>query len=144
MTHWHVRPPTFWLTGLLWLILSAALGLALFLGTMLGKPLPPVFRVLHVHSALVGGVAQIILGALLSFIPPLLLTGRGRPESHPALFLAINGGTIGMLTGFVLGNSLWVGAAGILVVFAFLSLLSDALRQVRSSLVSPPLNLWFY
>lgn len=144
MTHWHVRPPTFWLTGLLWLLLSAALGLILFLGTMLGKPLPPVFRILHVHSALVGGVAQIILGALLSFIPPLLLTGRDRPESHPVLFLAINGGTIGMLAGFAMGNSLWVGAAGMLVVFAFLSLLSDALRQVRSSLVSPPLNLWFY
>ncbi|MBM4123521.1 MAG: cbb3-type cytochrome c oxidase subunit I [Nitrospira sp.] len=144
MTHWHIRPATFWLTGLLWLLLSSALGLALFLGTMLGRPLPSVFRVLHVHSALVGGVAQIILGALLSFIPPLLMTGRDRPESHPVLFLAINGGTVGMLAGFAAGHSLWVGAAGILVVLAFLSLVSDALRQVRSSLISPPLNLWFY
>lgn len=144
MTHLHIRPPTFLLTGLLWLILSAGLGLALFLGIMLGKPLPPVFRVLHVHGALVGGVAQIILGAMLSFIPPLLMTGRDRPESHPVLYLAINGGTIGMLAGFALGQSMLVGAAGLLVLFAFLSLAGDAIRQARTSLVSPPLNLWFY
>ncbi len=144
MTHLQIRPPTFLLTGLLWLVLSALVGLALFLGLMQGRPLPPVFRLLHVHGALVGGVAQIILGAMLSFIPPLLMTGRDRPESHPVLYLAVNGGTIGMLAGFALGRPWLVGGAGLLVLVAFLSLAGDAIRQARASLVSPPLNLWFY
>jgi cbb3-type cytochrome oxidase subunit 1 len=138
------RTPVFLLTGFLWLTLSAALGVALYLGTITGNPLPPVFRILHVHSALVGGVAQMILGAMLGFIPPLLLTGRDRPESHPLLFAAINGGAIGMLAGFALGQPLMVAAAGFLIVATFLALLGDALRQTRNSLVSPPLNLWFY
>ena len=77
------RPPIFWLVGFLWLAVSSLAGLWLFLGIMLGKPLPPVLRLVHVHGALVGGVAQIILGAMLAFVSPLLLTGRDRPESHP-------------------------------------------------------------
>jgi hypothetical protein len=138
------RPPLFLITGLCWLVLSALLGVAIFLGMVMGKPLPPVFRILHVHSVLVGGVAQIILGALLSFIPPLLLTGRDRPESHPILYLAINGGVIGLLAGFALGQSALVGGAGLLVLLAFLSLAGETVRQAKTSLVSPPLNLWFY
>jgi hypothetical protein len=138
------RPPLFLLTGFCWLVLSALLGIALFLGMVMGRPLPSVFRILHVHGALVGGVAQIILGALLSFIPPLLLTGRDRPESHPVLYFAVNGGAIGLLAGFALGQSALVGAAGLLVLFAFLSLAGETFRQAKTSLVSPPLNLWFY
>jgi len=138
------RPPLFLMTGLCWLILSALLGVAIFLGMVMGKPLPPGARILHVHSALVGGVAQIILGALLAFIPPLLLTGRDRPESHPVLYLAINGGAIGLLAGFALGQSALVGGAGLLVLLAFLSLAGETFRQAKTSLVSPPLNLWFY
>ncbi|MEW6542205.1 MAG: cbb3-type cytochrome c oxidase subunit I [Nitrospirota bacterium] len=138
------RPPLFFVTGFFWLLLSAALGLALFLGMLTGKPLPPVLRVLHVHGALVGGVAQMILGGLLGFIPPLLLTGRDRPESHPGLFATVNLGAVGMLAGFGLGRPLLVGAAGLLIVLSFLAVLGDAVRQARASLVSPPLGLWFY
>ncbi|MFQ5931575.1 MAG: hypothetical protein ACE5MM_04135 [Nitrospiraceae bacterium] len=138
------RPTLFLFTGLLWLLVAFVLGLALWLSTILGHPLPQAFRLLHVHGALVGGVAQIILGAMLAFVPPLLMTGRDRPDSHPVLFGMINAGTIGMLFGFALGHSMVVGAAGLLVVAAFLSLLRGALRQARTSLVSPPLNLWFY
>ncbi len=138
------RSPVFWLVGFVWLIVSSLAGLGLFLGIMLGKPLPPVLRLVHVHGALVGGVAQIILGAMLAFVSPLLLTGRDRPDSHPILFTAINGGAIGVVAGFALGDYTLVGVAGIAIILAFLSVLSDLVHQSRKSLVSPPLNLWFY
>ncbi|MGH7231281.1 MAG: hypothetical protein ACREJU_07975 [Nitrospiraceae bacterium] len=138
------RPPLFLLTGLLWLLLSALLGLVLFLGTIRGNLLPPTLRLVHVHGALIGGVAQIIFGAMLAFVPPLLLSGRNRPESHPVQYALINIGTIAALIGFALRDHRAVGVAGLLIIVAFLSLFADAVKQARSSLVSPPLNLWFY
>lgn len=138
------RPPLFLLTGFGWLALSALLGLALFLAPLLGTPLPAMLRLVHVHAALVGGVAQMILGALLAFIPPLLLTGRDRPASHPLLYAAINGGAIGMVAGFALGRLEVVAGAGLFVALAFVAVAGDALRQARASVNSPPLNLWFY
>jgi hypothetical protein len=138
------RPPLFLLTGLLWLLASSLLGLIVFLSMVLGIRLPPVLRLLHVHGALIGGVAQMILGAMLAFIPPLLMTGRGRSESHPLLYAFINVGTIAVLTGFAMRDYTWVGVSGVLVIVAFVSLFAQAVRQARSSLVSPSLNLWFY
>ncbi len=137
------RPPLFLLTGLGWLMLSAFLGLALYLGMILGYPLPPFLRLLHVHAALVGGVAQMILGALLAFIPPLLM-GRERPASHPVLYALVNLGAVWLLIGFGVGRYSIVATGGALVALAFLSLIGDAWRQVRASLIAPPLNLWFY
>jgi hypothetical protein len=144
MKHLLFRPPLFLLTGFAWLILSSLVGLFLFLGMTRGIPLPPMLRLLHVHGALIGGVAQMILGAMLAFIPPLLMTGRDRSESHPVLFMLINIGTLGVLIGFWLQHYTIVGVSGLFILVAFLSLLSDAIRQSRNSLISPPLNLWFY
>jgi hypothetical protein len=138
------RAPLFFLTGLVWLLLSAAVGLALFLGIVLGHPLPSFLRLLHVHGALVGGVAQLILGALLAFIPALQMSGRNRPESHPILYVFINAGAFGMLMGFGVGEPKLVGASGIFVILTFLALSGDAIWYGRRSLVSPPLSLWFY
>jgi hypothetical protein len=138
------RPPLFLLTGFAWLVLSSLVGLFLFLSMTRSIPLPPMLRLLHVHGALIGGVAQMILGAMLAFIPPLLMTGRDRSNSHPVLFTLINLGTIGVLIGFSLQNYTIIGVSGLFVLMAFVSLLSDAVRQSRSSLMSPPLNLWFY
>ena len=138
------RPPLFFLTGLVWLILSSLLGLGLLFGMVLATPLPSYFRLLHVHGALVGGVAQMILGAMVTFIPSLLMTSRDRSTSHPLLYLAINAGTIGLLVGFATSHSAMIATAGLVVVVAFLAVIGDGLNQVRSSLVSPPLNLWFY
>ena len=140
----QARPPLFLLTGFCWLSLSALLGLALFAGMVLGNPLPASLRLVHVHSALAGGVAQMILGAILSFVPALLMTGRDRPDSHPVLYAAINGGAIGMVTGLVLEQQTLVAAGGSLVLLTFLAVFRDGIQQARSSLVSPPLNLWFY
>ena len=137
-------PVTFLLTGFTWLVLSSILGLAILIGLVRGTPLPSWVRLVHVHAALVGGIAQMILGGFLAFIPPLLMTGQKQRDSHPVLFLAINAGAIGMLVGFWLRQSLIVGAAGFLVIGAFLWIARDAWTQARKSLNSPPLNLWYY
>lgn len=138
------RPPLFFVTALAWLLLSSLLGIGLLLGIVLGTPLPTFIRHIHVHAALVGGVAQMIMGAMIAFIPPLLMSGRDRAGSHPILYASVNLGTVGILLGFAIQHRTVVGIAGFFIVFAFLSLLGDAFKQVRSSLVSPPLNLWFY
>lgn len=140
----HYPPVAFLLTGFSWLVLSSILGLAILIGLVRGTPLPSWMRLVHVHAALVGGIAQMILGGFLAFIPPLLMTGQKQRDSHPGLFLAINAGAIGMLVGFWLHQSVVVGAAGFLVVGAFLWIARDAWTQARQSLNSPPLNLWYY
>lgn len=144
MAHLTCRPLTFLLTGFGWLVLSSVVGLAILIGLIRGTPLPQWIRLAHVHAALVGGVAQMILGGLLAFIPPLLMTGQKQRDSHPGLFLAMNVGAIGMIVGFYLLNHMVVGLAGLLVVASFLWIARDAWTQARQSLNSPPLNLWFY
>lgn len=144
MLRWNCPPTTFLLTGFGWVVLSSMLGLALLIGLVRGTPLPPWVRPVHVHAALVGGIAQMILGGFLAFIPPLLMTGGKRRDSHPVLFLAINTAAVGMLAGFWLQRHVIVGLAGFLVVGAFLWIARDAWAQARRSLNAPPLNLWYY
>ena len=144
MPRLHYRPLTFLLTGFGWLVLSSIVGLAILIGLVRGTPLPPWIRHAHVHAALVGGVAQMILGGFLAFISPLLMSGQHQRESHPVLFLTINTGTVGMLVGFWLHQYVLIGAAGFLVIGAFLSLARDAWSQARRGLNFPPLKLWLY
>ena len=144
MPRLEFKTPLFFLTGLAWLLLSSLLGLGLLFGMVLGTSLPPLFRLLHVHGALVGGVAQMILGAMVAFLPALLMSGRDRSDSHPVLYVTFNVGTIGLLVGFGMRHYLIVALAGLLLLTTFLALLGQGLNQARSSLISPPLNLWFY
>jgi hypothetical protein len=138
------RPLTFLLTGFSWLVLASLVGLAILVGLVRGTPLPHWIRHAHVHAALVGGVAQMILGALLTFISPLLLTGRTQRESHPLLFVTINGSAVGMVAGFGLHNYTVIGVSGLFVVASFLWIARDTWLQARQSLNAPPLNLWYY
>jgi len=144
MNPFMFRPPLFLLTGLLWLLVSSLLGLVVFLSMVLGIRLPPVLRLIHVHGALIGGVAQMTLGAMLATIPPVLTGGRERSESRPVLYAFINVGTVAVLIGFAMRDYTWVGVSGLLVIIAFVSLFAQAVRQARSSPVSPLLDLWFY
>lgn len=138
------RLPLFMLTALSWLLLSSVLGLVLFLGIIMGQPLPQGWRLLHAHSALIGGVALSIVGTLLGSIPTLLITGRDRSTSHPVLFAAMNGGVVAILLGAWLNQRMVIGGAGLVVLLAFLSLLREGFRQAKTSLSPPSLNLWFY
>jgi hypothetical protein len=138
------RPPLFFLTGLIWLLLSSLLGIALFLSMVVGHPLSGFLRLIHVHGTLVGGIAQIMLGALLVLVSPLVMTGERRSDAHPILYVFLNAGTIGMLLGFAVGEIRLVGASGLFVLLAFLAVAGDAVLQSQRSLVSPSLSRWYY
>ncbi|BFU95875.1 MAG: conserved membrane protein of unknown function [Nitrospira sp.] len=138
------RPLTFIMTGFAWLLLASLLGLALLIGSVRGTPLPPGLRLVHVHGALVGGVAQMIMGAMLTFVSTLLMTGRDRRDSHPVLFAAMNVGALALVLGFGFRNHQVVAAAGSMVFAAFLWVARDTWRQARRSVNRPPLNVWYY
>src|SRR5262245_60415592 len=144
MTAPHIHPLTFLLTGFTWLLFSSVLGLALLVGLVRGTSLPSWLRLVHVHAALVGGVAQMIMGAMLSFVPPLLMTAQKRRDSHPVLFVVVNGGALAVVAGFGSQLPMLVAGGGLLVLGAFVAVGRDAWQQARHSLNSPPLNLWFY
>ena len=120
-------PLLFLLTGLAWLTLSAVLGLGLFLAMTLGQHVPPHYRTLHVHLSLVGGVAQMMLGAML-----LSRFNHNPSNSYQVLYAAINGATIGMLVGFWLGQSVVISVAGLFLILACLSLLRDFIGQAHN------------
>ena len=144
MTRLQFRPALFLLTGLFWLLLASAVGLVLFLAILRGVPTSQAAALVHAHAEIVGGVAQIALGGLIAFLPSFLMMGQGRSDSHPVLFTAINAGAVGIVAGFSFGQYLLVSAAGLLVLFAFLSLCRDALSRLRMILTAPPLDLWLY
>jgi len=138
------RPLTFIMTGFGWLLLASLLGMASLIGLVRGTPLPPGLRLVHVHGALVGGVAQMIMGAMLTFVSTLLMTGRDRRDSHPVLFAAMNGGALALVLGFGFRNYQVVAAAGCVVLAAFFWVGRDTWQQARRSVNRPPLNVWYY
>jgi cbb3-type cytochrome oxidase subunit 1 len=140
----HFRPPLFLLTALAWLALSVLLGLYVWIARDLGFSPLPQLRVIHVHMALVGGVAQMIFGAMLTFIPPLLMVPFEEKKSRGFQYFLLNGGTLGILVGFGLSDLTIVGFSGAAVGLAFLMLFSDTLTMVRRSVQRTGLNLWFY
>ena len=119
-----VRAPLFLLTALLWLIASVLLGLYLWIAKEIGLPSVPHLRVIHAHSALVGGVAQMIFGGLLTFLPPLLMVPDPK-KSRIFQYLLLNAGAAGMMIGFGTGNLPVVGFSGMAVGLAFLSLIIE-------------------
>jgi len=139
-----IRPPLFLLTALVWLLVSILLGLYIWIAKELGLPLSGQLRVIHIHAALVGGVAQIIFGALLTFIPPLLMVPFKPKKNRLFQYVILNLGAIGMVVGFATTNYPIVGFSGLAIGLAFLMLLSDSLSLVRKSLSRPGLHLWFY
>jgi hypothetical protein len=138
------RPPLFLLTALLWLLLSILLGLFVWIAGAIGWAVPPQLRVMHVHMALVGGVAQMIFGAMLAFIPALLMVPFKETKGRAFQYILLNGGTLGMVAGFAIGDFPVVGFSGAAVGIVFLILLSDTLHLVRQSVQRTGLNLWFY
>jgi hypothetical protein len=130
------RPLSFLLMGFVWVLLAALVGLALFLGITLGRPHSQVFRSLHVHGALIGGIMQIIVG--------LLLAGRERRASEPAIFIALNLGTLGLLIGQAHGHFPLMSLAAIVLIGSFVPLRGDLVRQIRHSVMSAPVSYWLY
>ncbi len=140
----HCPPLTFFYTGFSWLALASILGLAILVGLVHGTPLPPWVRTLHVHAALVGGVAQIILGGFLLLISALHSVDRKEPDAHPISFWGMNSGLVGMLMGFWLHQSLVVGVAGFVVMAAFCSVIYSVWSRARRMWKSSLKHSWYY
>jgi len=130
------RPLAFLVMGTVWILLAVVTGCTLFVGMTTGRPHGQVIRSLHAHGALIGGVMQIIAGWLLA--------GRERRTSQPAVFFALNLGTLGLLVGQAHGHFPLMGLAGVALIGAFVPLRGDLVRQAHHSPVSPPMNHWFY
>jgi hypothetical protein len=131
----NVLPVAFLITGFLWLLGASALGIWLYVGIVVGNPLPASFRLVHAHGALLGGALQVFVGSLLH---------RNHFDSHPWLFLTLNAGTIALLAGPFANQPLIGGVAGVLILVAALFTLGETLRQIRSSIVPAPLSRWYY
>lgn len=110
-------PSMLLLTGLGWLVLSSLLGLAILLAIVRGTPLPPSLRLIHVHGTLVGGILQLLIGALL-LSRASSATSRGGGQS--ARFVLFNTGTIALLIGFGLRDHRVIGAAGAALIVTIL------------------------
>jgi hypothetical protein len=135
------------LTGFGWLVLSAILGLAMLVGLVEGTPLPPWVRALHVHAALLGGVTQIILSGCLLFLNSSASSSVSAIHKNrgvrPLEFWTLNGGLIGMLTGFWLHQSIVVGSAGILIMGACLSMIHTVWVGARQIGMRSIMESWY-
>lgn len=135
---------TFCVTGLGWLAIASILGMATLIGLVHGTPLPPWVRALHVHAVLVGGVAQIILGAVMLLVHPSRSATRKETDSHLLTFLGLNGGVSGMLVGFWLHRYEVVGAAGFVVMAAFLSVVYTVWNRAKQAMKLSINEAWYY
>ncbi len=140
----HYPSTAFLLTGFSWLVLSSILGLAILIGLVRSTPLPPWVRLVHVHGALIGGIAQMLLGGFLAFSPSSSEVDDHPRKLHPVLLLAVNLGTVGMLIGFWLHQSMVVSGAGLAVAIAFLWMAGQAWKEVRRSDRLSTMAPWYY
>lgn len=139
-----ISPLTFCITGLSWLVFGAILGMVTLIGLVHGTPPPSWVRALHVHATLVGGVAQIMLGGFLFLIPPPGSRTQKGTDSHPLPFWAMNGGLFGMLVGFWLHRNAVVGAGGVVVMIAFLSIISVVWTRASRTWRLSFKESWYY
>ncbi len=113
-------------TGVFWLICGVLLGIFLGFAPQALPDFVPELRFVHVHIALLGGMAQLLLGFALRWLPawtnqqpPLFQASRGA-------FFLFNGGFTALLIGRLAGSVdavLWGGvatAAGVVLLLASL------------------------
>jgi hypothetical protein len=119
-------PLTFLLTGFTWLGVSFLLGIALIVGMVYGTPLPRWLKPVHVHGALVGGVLQLVIGALLVSLARCSDRQDAYACSRFPLFVTLNVATAGLLLSSWLGNMTFAGIAGLLLAGTVVSLTKTA------------------
>ena len=144
MGRFTARPLTFLTTGFAWLLLSSLLGLAILIGLIHGTPLPSWLRLVHVHAILIGGILQLMIGGIFASLSHST-QGDGAPSnSHLGLFIVLNAATVGLLVGFGLGDMRIIGAAGIVVLGAVVSIAAGVWQFSRQGQVQPASPSWLY
>src|SRR5262249_23517107 len=122
MIHLPCTPLTFLLTGFAWLLLSALLAIATLIGMVKGTPLPSWWKTIHVHSALVGALLQLVIGGFFLSRARSSELKDAYSESRPGLYFTFNGAVIALLLGFWSGQMMVAGLAGVILIWAGLSL----------------------
>ena len=140
----YCPPLTFFYAGFTWLMLASILGMASLVGLVRSTPLPAWMGALHVHTVLIGGVVQIMLGGFLLLIPPPSSTNRKETDSHPLTFWAMNSGLIGMLVGFWLHRHVVVSVAGFVVIAAFISVIYTVWTRAHRAWKLSIKGSWYY
>lgn len=144
MSRLTYRPLTFLVTGFGWLLLASLVGLGTLIGLVHGTPLPSWVRSVHVHAILVGGILQLMIGALLASLSGDSQSDPAGSNSRPWLFATLNAATILLLIGFGLGNMMIVGGAGIVLIGAVASIAPVAWQYARQSPTQSTDSSWLY
>ncbi len=133
-------PATFLLTGFAWLALAATGGIAIYVAMVRGTPLPPTLRVAHAHGAVIGGLLQLLMGAVLAY-------GASKDErasrSHPGVWVALNLGTVAMMAGFWAKHYPIAGLGGLLAIIPALPICAAGFRLARNRSFGALLPAWY-
>ncbi|MFN3681350.1 MAG: hypothetical protein ACK4VP_04815, partial [Nitrospira sp.] len=135
-------PIAFLFSGFGWLTLASLTGVALLISLILGVPLPPWVRPMHVHASLVGGALQTVIGGFLAALSSPA-PRRTTSYHHPAAWLALNGGTATMVIAFWLHSPEVVGIAGLLVAGTSIWLTRVLWRQSKHHSSLQPSRSYF-
>src|SRR5262249_17915758 len=130
-------PLTFLLTGFSWLLLSALLAIATLIGMVKGTPLPSWWKTIHVHSALVGGLLQLVMGGFFLSLARSSELKDAYSESRPGLYFTFNSAVIALLIGFWSGQMMVAGLAGLILIGVGLSLWQTAWAHVPEEIQQP-------
>ena len=122
-------PLWFVLAGWSWLLLTALIGLATFLGIVRSSPLPPGLRMVHVHGALIGGLIQIMTGLALATNE---LASQETKRTHPGLFLGINIAALGLAAGSWLRDSNMMVGGGLCLIASFIPMTREMMKALRT------------
>jgi hypothetical protein len=131
------------LVGFGWLTLASFIGLGTLIGLILGTPMLPWVRPVHVHASLVGGVLQMVLGGFLAIVSPPTAGRLSSHQTYPLTLLAMNGGTAAMLVGFWLRRPIVVGAAGLLVAGASMRIIQILWTRSKHAPSANPGRLYY-
>ncbi len=139
-----VTPLTFLFTGFGWLVLAALIGIAALLGQVYGTPLPKWLRTVHAHGTLIGGLLQLLIGALLASMAYVAEERQARDRSHIGLFLLFNGTTLALVASLGYGHMLLSGVFGLAMLFVTSSLVRRAWDYIREELDGSGVETWMY
>lgn len=139
MRTFRCGPVTFLLTGFAWLVLAAVGGLAIYVAMVRSTPLPPTLRVAHAHGALIGGLLQLLVGAVLAYRAS---KDERASRSHFGVWLSLNLGTMVMMAGFWTKQYPLAGLGGLLAMSPALPIFAVGLGLARDHSFGVLLPAW--
>jgi nitrite reductase (NO-forming) len=101
-------------------------------------------RWLHVHLAVAGGALQIILGAMLFFLPALLRLPPYPPARHRGFYIGLNLALILLFAGVLTESGILARFGNLLLLFGVMIFGGLLLQGIRRSLGRADLNAWYY